>query len=64
MEEINFMVSNRKKRLACVRHAGWHVESLEVFQDFFPVLVNTFEVISEGSSQGWNAESARQAEGF
>ena len=25
------------------------------------MLVNTFEVISEGSSQGWNAESARQA---
>jgi hypothetical protein len=35
-----------------------------VFYDFFPVLVNTFEAIGQGCSQGWNTDSSRQAEGF
>ena len=38
------------------------LDALEVFLELYPAVVRTFEVISEGSSEGWNAESCRAAE--
>ena len=40
------------------------IDALEVFFDLFPVVITTLEVISEGSTSGWNAESCRSADWY
>ena len=38
------------------------INAFEVFLDLYPAVVKTFEVISEGSAFGWNADSCKAAD--
>ena len=50
------LVSSCKTRwVACI-------DALEVFFDLFEAVVRTFEVIGDGSADGWNADACRSAE--
>ena len=52
------------KKLVSLCKTRWvaRINALEVFFDLFPAVITTLEVISEGSTSGWNAESCRLAE--
>ena len=54
------------KKLVSLCKTRWvaRIDALEVFFDLFPVVITTLEVISEGSTSGWNAESCRSADYF
>ena len=75
MVEICLFFSNSPKRqLELERHAisrklvdmcktRWvaRIDALEVFIDILPAVTQALEVISEGSSSGWNSDSCRSA---
>ena len=54
----------RAKKLVSMCNTRWvaRLDALEVFFELYPAVVRTFEVISEGGSEGWNAESCRAAD--
>ena len=49
----------RAKKLVSMCKTRWvaRLDALQLFFDLYPAVVKTFEVISEGSSDSWNAES-------
>ena len=51
----------RKLVRLCKTQWVTRIDALEVFFDFFPFVVQTFDAISEGSAGGWNTDSSRQA---
>lgn len=55
--------SSTQGKLVSMCKTWWvaRIDALEVFVDLLPAVVSTFESIAEGSSNGWNSESARAA---
>ena len=55
--------SSTRGRLVSMCKTRWvaRIDALEVFNDLFSAVVNTFETIGEGQSSGWNSDSARVA---
>ena len=63
-KQITLVDSSRAQKLVSLCKTRWvaRVNALEVFFDLFPAVVETFSIISSGSSSGWNSESCRAAE--
>ena len=63
-KHIQAIEGARAKKLVNMCKTRWvaRLDALEVFLELYPKVVRTFEVISEGSSEGWNTESCRAAE--
>ena len=63
-KHIQSIKGARAKKLAGMYKTRWvaRIDALELFFDLYPAVVKTFEVISEGSSDGWNVDSRRAAE--
>ena len=65
MKQINALenTSSTRGRLVsmCKTCQVASINALEVFSDLFPAVVTTLESISEGTSSGWNSDSARAA---
>ena len=53
-----------QKKLVSLCKTQWvaRIDTLGVFFDLYPAVIKTLEVVSEGSTSGWNAESSRSAE--
>ena len=62
MEDVG---SNRRKLVDLCR-TRWvaRIEAFEIFDWLFPAVVNTLEEVSQGIRNGWNKDSAVQAEGL
>ena len=63
-KHIQSIEGARAKKLISIFKARWvaHIDALELFFNLYPAVVKTFEVISEGSSDGWNVDSCKAAE--
>ena len=63
-KHIQSIEGARAKKLVSMCKTRWvaRIDALELFFDLYPAVVKTFEVISEGSSDGWNVDSRRAAE--
>ena len=59
--ELKKYIPSRKLVSMCKTRWVAHIDALEVFFDIFPAVIQTLEIISEGSSSGWNADSCRSA---
>ena len=63
-KHIQSIEGARAKKLVSMCKTRWvaRLDAVQLFFDLYPAVVKTFEVISESSSDGWNAESCRAAE--
>ena len=63
-KHINSIEGATAKKLVSLCKTRWVacIDALDVFFDLYPAIIKTLEVISEGSTSGWNAESCRSAE--
>ena len=62
-KNIKSMKSGTATKLVNLCKTRWvaRINALEVFYDLYPAVVKSLEVISEGSSRGWNSESSKFA---
>ena len=64
-KHIQTIECTNAKKLVSLCKTRWvaRIDALQVFFDLYPAaVVKTLEVISEGATTGWNAESCRTAE--
>lgn len=63
-KHINSIEGATAKKLVSLCKTRWvaRIDALDVFFDLYPAVIKTLDVISEGSTSGWNAESCRSAE--
>ena len=59
--ELEKHIQSRKLVSMCKTRWVARIDALEVFFEIFPAVVQAFEVFSQGSSSGWNADSCRSA---
>ena len=61
---IKTMNCSKATKLVSLCKTRWvaRINAFEVFFDLYPAVVKTFEVISEGSAHGWNADSCKAAD--
>ena len=61
---IKSMNCSKATKLVNLCKTRWvaRINAFEVFLDLYPAVVKTFEVISEGSVFGWNADSCKAAD--
>ena len=54
----------KAKKLVSLCETRWvaRIDALEVFFELFQFIVDTLEIISTGTSSGWNTKSSRAAE--
>ena len=57
-KHIQTIEGTNAKKLCKTRWVA-RIDALQVFFDLYPAVVKTLEVISEGATTGWNAESCR-----
>ena len=63
-KHISSLEDTTAKKLVSLYKTQWvaRIDALDVFFDLFPAVIKTLEVISEGSTSGWNAEACKSAE--